>query len=82
LAKDVDAFGQLALRLLLQHVDVDDKDMARSRDLLNIERRLRVAGLKAARDELYGLRRTRRIEDEALRRMVREIDLAEKRYTT
>jgi CPA1 family monovalent cation:H+ antiporter len=48
--------------------------------LAAIERRLRIVGLKAARDELFRLRKARRIDDEALRRMVREIDLAETRY--
>ena len=54
--------------------------MKRSQALVDVERRLRIAGLKAGRDELYRLRRERRIEDETLRRMVREIDLAEARY--
>lgn len=45
-----------------------------------IERRLRLAGLKAERDALYRLRRARQIEDTTLARMVREIDLAEARY--
>jgi CPA1 family monovalent cation:H+ antiporter len=57
----------------------DGEEMVRGRELAEIERRLRLAGLRAARDELYHLRQARRIEDQALRRMVREIDLAEAR---
>jgi CPA1 family monovalent cation:H+ antiporter len=45
-----------------------------------IERQLRGIALRAARDELYRLCRQRHIEDETLRRIVREIDFDEARY--
>lgn len=60
---------------------MDEEEIKRSRHLAGIEERLRIVGLRAARDELYRLRRTRRIGDETLRQIVREIDLAETRYT-
>ena len=60
--------------------DLDEGGGERSRQLMEAERQLRSAGLRASRDELYRLRRARRIDDETLRRMVRDIDLAEARY--
>ena len=53
---------------------------ARSREVLRVERRLRLAGLRAERDALYHMRRQARLEDGMLRRMVREVDLLEARY--
>jgi hypothetical protein len=41
------------------------------------ERGLRLAALRAERDELYRLRRAREIDDDVHRRLVREIDLME-----
>lgn len=46
-----------------------------------IERRLRLAGLKAARDAVFELARKRQIDDEVMRKLVREIDLTEARYS-
>jgi CPA1 family monovalent cation:H+ antiporter len=47
-----------------------------------IERQLRLAGLRAERDELYRLVRTRQLSEELVRRLVREIDLLEARLTS
>lgn len=47
-----------------------------------IERQLRLAGLRAERDELFRLVRTRHLSDELVRKLVREIDLLEARLTT
>ena len=52
----------------------------RHRKAAKIERRLRLAGFEAERDELYRLRRERKIEDGLLRRLVREVDLIETRF--
>ena len=60
--------------------NLDEAGRERSRQLMEAERQLRSAGLRAARDELYRLRRERRIDDETIRRMVRDIDLTEARY--
>ena len=58
----------------------DEAARARSREMVRIERRLRLAGLRAERDALYRLRRQARLEDGMLRRLVREVDLLESRY--
>jgi CPA1 family monovalent cation:H+ antiporter len=84
---DADLYAEAAARAMEPYQRrhdsrlLDTKEIERSRQLVEIERRLRVAGLKAARDELFRLRRARQIEDGTLRRIVREIDLAETRYT-
>ena len=62
------------------HAEGGDEARARSRELTRIERRLRLAGLRAERDALFKLRRQARLEDVSLRRMVREVDLLEARY--
>ncbi|MCO6416552.1 Na+/H+ antiporter [Siccirubricoccus sp. KC 17139] len=83
---DADLYAEAAARVMepyhqRPYGDPLDQEVARSRQRVEIERRLRLAGLKAARDALYRMRRAGRIEDEVLRRMVREIDLAEARDT-
>lgn len=55
----------------------DEAAATRGRRILAIERELRLAGLRAERDELYRLRRQRSISDETLQELVREIDLGE-----
>ncbi len=52
----------------------------RHRELAKLERRLRLAGLRAERDALFRLRRGAKIEDGLLRKLVREVDLLEQRY--
>ncbi len=47
-----------------------------------IERKLRLAGLRAERTELYRIARSRKLSDETARRLVREIDLLEARFGT
>lgn len=46
-----------------------------------IDRRLRLAGLRAERDEIYRMTRAREIEDDVARKLVRELDLLESRYS-
>jgi hypothetical protein len=46
-----------------------------------IETTLRLAGLKAEREEIVRLARSRELEDATARRIVREIDLTEARYS-
>lgn len=50
--------------------------------LENIERRLRLAAIRAERDEFYRLGRSRKLSDDLVRKLVREIDLQEARYTS
>lgn len=45
-----------------------------------IERKLRLAGLRAERDELYRAARNNEVSDELGRRLVREVDLQEARF--
>ncbi|MGK2285676.1 Na+/H+ antiporter [Pedomonas sp. V897] len=44
-----------------------------------VERELRLAGLRAEREELYRLARNRLVSEEIIRKLVRDIDLAETR---
>ncbi|MBN9261952.1 MAG: Na+/H+ antiporter [Hyphomicrobium sp.] len=50
------------------------------RHVEEIEHRLRMEGLKAERDELFRLARSRRVSHDLVRKLVREIDLMEARY--
>lgn len=59
---------------------VEERVLARKAG--EIERRLRVAGLRAERDELYRMARSGRLSDEVVRALVRELDLQESRYGT
>jgi Na+/H+ antiporter len=45
-----------------------------------IERQLRLAGVRAERDEVFRLTRDRKVDEEVGRRIVRELDLLESRY--
>lgn len=51
------------------------------RKVLEIERKLRMAGLRAERDELFRLMRERKLDSHSGIRLVRELDLTEARYT-
>lgn len=46
------------------------------------ERTLRLAGLRAEREEIFALARHNRLSDDIARRLVREIDLIEARYSS
>lgn len=46
-----------------------------------IEREIRLAALRAERDELYSFGRTRKLSDDVVRKLVKDIDLAEARLT-
>jgi Na+/H+ antiporter len=60
------------------HTEDDDIDLTRLGD--DIERQLRLAGLAAEREELRRLTRSRQIDLETSRKLIREIDLQELRY--
>ncbi|MCG7363760.1 Na+/H+ antiporter [Roseomonas sp. ACRSG] len=64
----------------LDGAQMSEEEAERHRRIAGIERKLRLAGLKAERDALFHLRRAQRIEDNTFSRLVREIDLAEARY--
>lgn len=59
--------------------DEDDVEAARLSD--TIERQLRMAGLAAEREELGRLSRLRRLDEETARKLIREVDLQELRYS-
>ncbi|MGA0546344.1 Na+/H+ antiporter [Brevundimonas sp. VNH65] len=82
-----DLYSEVAARLMAFYrhriesrtkTDEDEARVARQAD--DIERRLRLAGLAAEREELGRLARLRRIDEETARRLIREIDLQELRY--
>jgi len=85
-SRDAELYAEAAARAVdpykrrLDDGGLGSEAAARIRMVVNIERHLRVAGLRAARDRLFQLRRARQIDDEALSQMVREIDLAEAQY--
>ncbi len=56
------------------------EEAALSRKAEEIEGRLRLAGLRAERAEIYRIARTHRLSDELARKLVREIDLQDARW--
>lgn len=75
--------GARIMELYRQRIDGrsktgDERELARRID--DIERKLRLAGLQAERDEIYRKARSRRLSDDAARKLVREIDLLEARF--
>lgn len=68
------------LDIYSRRLDYGDNDKDGSTDmwkLAEVERQLRREALRAERDELYKLRKTKNINDEVHRRLLREIDLKE-----
>jgi monovalent cation/hydrogen antiporter len=57
----------------------EEADTLRKTDV--IERDLRLAGLRAERDELFRMQRARHVPDAIAQRLIREIDLVETRFT-
>jgi CPA1 family monovalent cation:H+ antiporter len=84
---DADVYSETGIRLMeiyRQRIEGrsavgDEADMART--MAEVDRRLRLAAIRAEREEFFRLGRNRRLSDEVVRRLVREIDLAEARYT-
>jgi len=80
----VDA-GARIMELYRQRIDGRSKtgeERALARRMDEIERKLRLAGLRAERTELYRIARSRKLSDETARKLVREIDLLEARFGT
>ena len=82
-----DLYSDVAARLMalyrhrIESRTTTDEDQARTaRQADDIERRLRLAGLTAEREELGRLVRARRLDEETARRLIREVDLQELRY--
>jgi monovalent cation/hydrogen antiporter len=55
------------------------ENAARVRHIDRIERRLRLAGLRAERETVFALARAKKISDASSRKLVREVDLVEER---
>ena len=68
-------------RRRLDYGDKANNGGTRARDLVETERRLRLAALAAERDELYRLRRSQGLDDSLVQKLVREIDLMEASLT-
>lgn len=81
---DADFYADAAARTMdiyRQRLDIrsqDGKEITRKMD--EIENKLRVAGLRAERNELFRMARTRQIEDDLMRKLVREVDLVDAQY--
>jgi CPA1 family monovalent cation:H+ antiporter len=78
-----DAAGRV-MELYRHRIDrgaVDEAGAALRRRTDEIERRLRVAGLRAEREAIIGATRAGDLPEDALRRLTREIDLLEARYS-
>lgn len=85
--EDADLYTSAAARLMevyRQRIERCSHDPAVAeidRRTEEIDRRLRLIGLRAERDEILSLIRKRKVEGEAARRLIREIDFAETRYS-
>ncbi len=77
--------GARIMELYRQRIDGRSKtgeERALARRMDEIERKLRLAGLRAERTELYRIVRSHKLSGETARKLVREIDLLEARFGT
>jgi len=85
---DADLYSDAGVRIMelyRQRIDSRSKtgkEAALARKIDEIERKLRLAGLRAERTEFYRLARARQLSDETARKLVREVDLLESRFGT
>ncbi|MCX5496396.1 Na+/H+ antiporter [Kaistia dalseonensis] len=83
---DADLYADAGARVMeLYRQRIDGRSQTAEAAELNrkvdeIERKLRLAGLRAERDAIYRSTRTHKIDDETARKIVREIDLTEARF--
>jgi Na+/H+ antiporter len=82
---DADIYADVGARIMelyRERIDGRSKtgdEAQRVRKAEDIDRELRLAGLRAERDEIYRLGRSRKLSDELVRKLVREVDLTEAR---
>jgi CPA1 family monovalent cation:H+ antiporter len=79
-----DAAGRV-MELYRHRIDgqaLDEESAAQRRRSEEIERKLRIAGLRAERNAITAATRAGDLSEDALRRLTREIDLLEARYST
>jgi Na+/H+ antiporter len=85
---DADLYTDAGVRIMelyRQRIDSRSKtgkEAALARKIDEIERKLRLAGLRAERTEFYRMARARQLSDETARKLVREVDLLESRFGT
>jgi CPA1 family monovalent cation:H+ antiporter len=85
-AADFGIHARAVMRLItlyrhrLDEGDDADATADQRRRIGEVERALRLAGLAAERETVFGLARAARISDETSRKLVREIDLVDSRY--
>jgi monovalent cation/hydrogen antiporter len=85
---DTDLYSDAGVRIMqLYRQRIDDrsktgKEAALARKIDEIERKLRLVGLRAERTEFYRMVRARQLSDETVRKLVREVDLLESRFGT
>ena len=83
---DADLYADAAVRLMDLHRERIEgcsqtgDAAALVKRIDGVERKLRLAALRAERDEIFRTARARKIEDDIARKLVREIDLLEARY--
>jgi CPA1 family monovalent cation:H+ antiporter len=83
---DADVYTETAARIMAfyrQRIEgraesPEAKEISRGAE--RIERRLRLAGVRAERDEIFRLGRDRELDEETAHRMIRELDLLEARF--
>ncbi len=85
---DADIYGEVngrVMEIYRHRLDCqihDNEAREEFRKLEDIEKRMRLVALNAERDEIFRLNRVRKIEDDIMRKLVREIDLLEAQYST
>ncbi len=85
---DADLYSDAAVRIMaLYRQRIEGrakvgKEAELVRKIDDIERRLRLVGLRAERDEFYRIARSRQLPDDIARKLVREVDLLESRFAT
>jgi CPA1 family monovalent cation:H+ antiporter len=83
---DADLYSDAGVRIMelyRQRIDSRSKtgkEAALARKIDEIERKLRLVGLRAERSEFYRMARARQLPDETARKLVREVDLLESRF--
>jgi CPA1 family monovalent cation:H+ antiporter len=85
--RDADLYAQVGARIMERYrerIDGHSKtgdEALQVRKADEVERELRLAGLRAERETLYRMGRRRALPDEMVRRLVRGLDLLEARFT-
>ncbi|SNB51617.1 sodium/proton antiporter, CPA1 family [Arboricoccus pini] len=84
--QDTDLYAEVSARLMdlyrrrLEGTAASETDAATNRRLVEIERELRLAAVRAERETILRAARRRRINDEVRRKLIRELDIQEVRF--